>query len=70
MMVPADNHLAQEHIHVDHAWVGLASDPDPADQPAHRFGWYTAAEVGELPMFEDTRLLAKALFTCVADLAA
>ena len=24
MMVPADNHLAQEHIYVDHAWVGLA----------------------------------------------
>ena len=70
MRVPADNHLAEEHVHVDHAWVGIALDPHPADQPAHPFGWYTAEEIQELPMFEDARLLAKVLFTCVADLAA
>jgi hypothetical protein len=44
--------------------------PASADQPAHPFGWYTAEEIQELPMFEDARLLAKVLFTCVADLAA
>ena len=69
MPVPADSHLSDQHVHIDHVWVGLASDPQPADQPAHPFGWYTVAEIQELPMFEDARLLAKALFTCVADLA-
>ena len=70
MRVPADNHLAEDHVHVDHVWVGIASDPHPADQPAHPFGWYSAEEIQELPMFEDARLLAKVLFTCVADLSA
>jgi 8-oxo-dGTP pyrophosphatase MutT (NUDIX family) len=70
MRVPADNHLADNHVHIDHAWVGIAPDPHPADQPAHPFGWYTAEETQELPMFEDARLLAKVLFTCVADLVA
>jgi 8-oxo-dGTP pyrophosphatase MutT (NUDIX family) len=70
MRVPADNHLSEKHVHVDHVWVGIASDPHPAEQPAHPFAWYTAEEIQELPMFEDARLLAKVLFTCVADLSA
>ena len=70
MRVPADNHLCEEHVHVDHVWVGIASGPQPEEQPAHPFAWYTAEEIQELPMFEDARLLAKVLFTCVADLSA
>ena len=70
MRVPADNHLSEEHVHVDHVWVGIASVPQPSEQPAHPFAWYTAEEIQELPMFEDARLLAKVLFTCVADLCA
>lgn len=69
MRVPADNHLSDQHVHVDHVWVGLAPDPHPSDNPAHPFGWYTAEEIEGLPMFEDARLLAKVLFTCIADLA-
>ena len=35
----------------------------------HPFGWFTAAQIGEIEMFEDTRLLARALFGCVGGLA-
>ena len=70
MQVPADNHLAAGHVHVDHAWVGVAADPRPAIRPAHPFAWHTAAAVAVLPMFEDARLLASVLFSCIRDLDA
>ena len=38
-------------------------------EPVHPFGWFTAAQIGEIEMFEDTRLLAGALFGCVGGLA-
>ena len=40
--VPADNHLAEPHVHVDHMWVALAMTRLPAGPAAHPFGWYTA----------------------------
>ena len=70
MQVPADNHLAAGHVHVDHVWVSVAADPRSATRPAHPFAWLTADEVAVLPMFEDARLLASVLFTCISDLAA
>jgi len=70
MPVPADNHLATEHVHVDHAWVSVAAGARPANPPAHPFAWYTAQEVAVLPMFEDARVLALALFPCIDGLAA
>ena len=70
MQVPADNHLAAGHVHVDHVWVSIAADPRSATRPAHPFAWRTADEVAVLPMFEDARLLASVLFTCIRDLAA
>lgn len=69
MKVPADNHLAAGHVHVDHAWVSVAADARSASRPAHPFAWYTADEVAQLPMFEDARLLASVLFSCIGDLA-
>lgn len=59
--VPADNHLAEPHIHVDHLYVAQARGPEPVTEPAHPFGWYAAAELPGLAMFEDARILALAL---------
>ena len=67
--VPADNHLCEPHVHVDHQYVAVADDPEPAHVPAHPFAWHTCDELDGLRMFEDTRLLAKALFSCIGDLA-
>lgn len=60
--VPPDSHLAQPHVHVDHQYVAVVDDPEPARAPAHPFAWYTADQVAELPMVEDTKLLATMLF--------
>lgn len=68
--VPPDNHLGVPHMHVDHMWVALASDPDPAGEPAHPFAWYTAEELESLPMFADSRALAPQLFGCMSGLDA
>jgi len=37
--------------------------------PVHPFAWFTVAQIGEIEMFEDTRLLARALFGCAGGLA-
>ena len=66
--VPADNHLPEDHVHVDHQYVAVVDDPEPVRAPAHPFAWYWPHELGELRMFEDTRLLAKLLFSCIDDL--
>lgn len=65
MLVPADNHLAEPHIHVDHQYVAIADSPVPVRNPAHPFGWYSVDELDGLPMFPDTVLLAKALFPLI-----
>jgi 8-oxo-dGTP pyrophosphatase MutT (NUDIX family) len=59
--VPPDGHLATDHVHVDHLYVAIASDPDPASPPAHPVAWYAAPELCGLRMFEDTRALAAVL---------
>jgi 8-oxo-dGTP pyrophosphatase MutT (NUDIX family) len=70
LMVPADNHLAEPHVHVDHQYVAVAESPISVSEPVHPFGWFGADELADLPMFEDTRLLAGALFPHIAALAA
>lgn len=65
-----DNHVAHPHVHIDHQYVAIADDPVPAGPAVHALVWYTEAEVAEIDMFEDTRLLAKALFGGIDDLAA
>ena len=60
--VPYDHHVAGPHVHLDHLYVAVAEGPDPVTEPAHPFGWYAAAELAGLHMFDDTRLLASVLF--------
>jgi hypothetical protein len=65
MLVPADNHLGEPHVHVDHQYVAIADSPVPVSEPVHPFGWYSMDELDGLPMFPDTVLLAKALFPLI-----
>jgi 8-oxo-dGTP pyrophosphatase MutT (NUDIX family) len=67
--VPADSHVQAGHVHIDHQYVALAEDTDAVTRPAHPFGWFTAAQLSRIEMFEDTRLLAGALFSCAGRLA-
>jgi 8-oxo-dGTP pyrophosphatase MutT (NUDIX family) len=68
--VPADNHLGEPHVHVDHQYVAVTDFDKPASPGVHPFGWYSARQLPALNMWEDTRLLAAVLFSCVGDLAA
>lgn len=68
--VGPDNHLSEAHVHVDHQYVAVVPAPDQAAAAAHSFAWYTADEVPELRMFEDSKLLAKVLFASIEDLDA
>jgi 8-oxo-dGTP pyrophosphatase MutT (NUDIX family) len=70
LRVPADNHLAEPHVHVDHRYLAVAPDPEPASAPAHPFAWHTGEGLQALDMPEDTKLLAKMLFEMIDDLAA
>jgi ADP-ribose pyrophosphatase YjhB (NUDIX family) len=65
--VPADNHLSEPHVHVDHQYVAMVEDPTPNADAVHRFGWFRQDEVPGLTMFEETRLLATVLFSCMDD---
>jgi 8-oxo-dGTP pyrophosphatase MutT (NUDIX family) len=70
MSVPADNHLAEPHVHLDHQYVAVADDPQPGRGGVHEFSWYGEDDLAELPMFEDTKLLAKVLFSCIEEITA
>lgn len=37
VIVPADNHLAEPHTHVDHQYVAIADSPVPISEPDHPF---------------------------------
>jgi 8-oxo-dGTP pyrophosphatase MutT (NUDIX family) len=68
--VPADNHWGEPHVHVDHQYVGIVESPDPVGEPAHPFAWVAEHELDGLLMFEDTRMLARALLPRIATIAA
>jgi 8-oxo-dGTP pyrophosphatase MutT (NUDIX family) len=70
MSVPADNHLAVPHIHVDHQYVAIADEPTTRSSAAHAFSWHGEDDLTELPMFKDTKLLAKVLFSCIGEIVA
>jgi len=36
----------------------------------HAFSWHGEDDLAELPMFEDTKLLAKVLFSCIGEIVA
>jgi 8-oxo-dGTP pyrophosphatase MutT (NUDIX family) len=65
--VPPDNHLAARHVHVDYLYVAVAGQPDSPGPAAHPFGWYAAADLPGLPMFDDARLLATAVLAGAGD---
>lgn len=69
IMVPADNHLDEPHVHVDHQYVAMAHSPEPVSEPVHPFDWYGLDELAGLDMFEDTRMLARALFPIIGSIA-
>jgi 8-oxo-dGTP pyrophosphatase MutT (NUDIX family) len=63
--VPPDSHRPAPHVHVDHLYLALAGRGERPGQPAHPFGWYRAADLARLPMFDDARLLALALLSAL-----
>jgi len=70
LQVPADNHLGEPHVHVDHVFVALAGSSQPAGSGVHETVWMSLEELLEHPdVFEDTKLLAKELFPRIANAA-
>jgi 8-oxo-dGTP pyrophosphatase MutT (NUDIX family) len=67
--VPPDGQLAARHIHVDHLYLAVTSQPRPVSEPAHPFGWYAAADLPSLEMFDDARILAARLLAGLAGCA-
>ena len=63
--VPPDSHLAAAHVHVDYLYVAVAADSQPTGEAGHPFGWYAAADLPALEMFEDARVLATAVLAAV-----
>jgi 8-oxo-dGTP pyrophosphatase MutT (NUDIX family) len=65
--VAGDNHLGEAHVHIDHLYVALADGTATGNGAAgdgraeHPFGWYAAADLAGLDMFDDARLLARSL---------
>jgi 8-oxo-dGTP pyrophosphatase MutT (NUDIX family) len=70
IMVPADNHLDEPHVHVDHQYVAVAESADPVREAVHPFDWYAMGDLDGLDMFEDTRMLARALFPIIGSITA
>lgn len=71
LQVPRDNHLDEDHVHVDHVFVAVADDRTPVSEPVHEVLWLSEAQVAENPnIFEDTKILAKELFVRIGELAA
>jgi 8-oxo-dGTP pyrophosphatase MutT (NUDIX family) len=64
--VPPDGQLGVPHIHVDHLYLAVTSQPRPVTAPAHPFGWFAAGDLAALEMFEDARILAGTLLAGLA----
>ncbi|TMK51323.1 MAG: NUDIX domain-containing protein [Actinobacteria bacterium] len=68
--VPADNHLPEGHVHVDHQYVALVDDPEPVRAPAHPFAWYRPHELSELSDLRNPGVAGEAPSTTPARLHA
>jgi 8-oxo-dGTP pyrophosphatase MutT (NUDIX family) len=68
-MVPADNHVAEPHFHVDHQYVAVVDSPTPEHAPAHPVAWFAQSALAALALPDDTRLLADHLFGRIEDLS-
>ncbi|MCY0935970.1 NUDIX domain-containing protein [Streptomyces sp. H34-S4] len=70
LRVPRDNHLPEDHVHVDHVFVAVAEDTEPVCEPEHPFTWLSEEEVlASESVFADTKILAENLFSMIAELA-
>ncbi|MGW6388980.1 NUDIX domain-containing protein [Streptomyces sp. NPDC055103] len=70
LRVPRDNHLAEDHVHIDHVFVAVADNLQPVREPEHPFTWLSEEEVlTSDAVFEDTKVLAKDLFARIGELA-
>lgn len=69
LRVPRDNHLAEDHVHIDHVFVAVADDTRPVCEPEHPFTWLCEEEVlSSGSVFADTKILAKELFSMIGGL--
>ncbi|MGH8792640.1 MAG: NUDIX hydrolase [Stackebrandtia sp.] len=62
LIADGDNQLAQAHVHVDHKYLAVADDDAQVAAPAHPFQWRGRDALAELPMLDDVRRGAEALF--------
>jgi 8-oxo-dGTP pyrophosphatase MutT (NUDIX family) len=65
--IDGDNHLAEPHLHVDHKYVAIAESTTPASPPAHPFAWHRPDELDDLRMFDDVRLIVRAVVAELSD---
>jgi 8-oxo-dGTP pyrophosphatase MutT (NUDIX family) len=67
--VPPDNYHGEAHVHIDHLYVALADGRKLRRAPEHPLGWYAAADLPGLDMFEDARLMALTLLSGLSIMA-
>jgi 8-oxo-dGTP pyrophosphatase MutT (NUDIX family) len=60
--VPPEPRQPREHIHIDHLYAAFVATSTATVAGEHRFAWYSPARLAQLEMFDDTRLLASAVF--------
>jgi len=53
--VPAEPRHSHPHIHVDHLYLAVAHQHEPAEPAELRFGWFTRDDLDRLDMFDDSR---------------
>lgn len=58
----ADSRTNQQHLHVDHVFVGVVDRPFATSGGEHPARWITAGELEDLVTPRDTRLLGRAIF--------
>ncbi len=54
--VAADSYANEPHVHVDYQYAATVDDATPQAAGEHPFTWHTAEQIGQLRMFEDSRL--------------
>lgn len=56
-----------EHIHIDHAYIGLAVNQNlqPQDGESNDIGWFTEKELDNLDIFSSVIVIAKKLFPLI-----
>jgi 8-oxo-dGTP pyrophosphatase MutT (NUDIX family) len=68
--VPAEPRQPHPHIHVDHLYLAVTTEHEPAAPAELRFGWFTGEDLDRLDMFDDSRRGAHLLLDRIDTLAA